>query len=137
MDLTPTFNAAAGGPTGEPASSEGQGPQDSGGGGASATVEANALSEAAAPAETEPVAPPPLSLEDAEAELEALEAGRPKPALRDDFNPPAKLRQIVHTEVERQRELRVSALEAYLEFSQSDPENTRDHDFSNDPEPTL
>jgi hypothetical protein len=72
------------------------------------------------------------SLEEAEAELAQLEDQRAAPALRDNFKPPAKLEQIVHTEIERQRENRIFALKAYLEHSRSGPRAAPEHNRGED-----
>jgi|GEM_PF-3025670 len=165
--VTPTFNEAAGGPSGEASMAEETGPHDLGGDGAaedSASKELSAIetknsteasmttqfSEAAetpeaadweAEAEEEEAAEeapePPLSLKDAEAELAELEAGRPKPTPTEDFKPDPHLVQIVHTQIEQDRENRIAALSAYLEFSRSGPEHAAEHDFDDAPEPAL
>ena len=115
MDLTRDFNEAAAGPSSDPLAVDGAAPIDRGPAGAAAESE-----------NVEQVA------EEAEAELAQLEDQRAAPALRDNFKPPPKLEQIVHTEIERQRENRIFALKAYLESSRLALEATPEHDQGED-----
>lgn len=136
-DLTPTFNEAVGGPESNAAPVESGGP-DTLNGGAAERIEATQDFHAAANASNmqAPVASPPLAdrepneapaddkpdpIAQAQAELEQLKAERPRPDAELHHRPDEKqLIQIVHTEVERNRENRIAALECYLEFQQSD-----------------
>lgn len=68
-----------------------------------------------------------FNAEAARKELESLEAGRPKPAPHHRVNPPAQLKKIADNQAERQREVRISAIKAYLEFHQ-DEEIEQRHD---------
>lgn len=63
-------------------------------------------------------------------ELEALEAGRPKPAPRHRLDPPARLKKIADSQAERQREQRISAIKVYLDYQGDDGmkrEHTQEH----------
>jgi len=151
-NITPTFTDAAGGPE------SGADPVESGGpdtldGGAAERIEGKAELERADTAPTEgaaQAAPTTTDSEPAEtpsedrtdpiaqarAELEQLEAGRPAPQPRNDFQPPRKLIQIVHTEVERKRENRIAALKAYLD-DRPNPTTTPENTPNDFPEPAL
>jgi len=151
-NITPTFTDAAGGPE------SGADPVESGGphtlnGGAAERIEAtedleradtapaeDAAQAAPTTADSEPAETPSEDRADpvaqAQAELEQLEAGRPTPQPRNDFQPPRKLIQIVHTEVERKRENRIAALKAYLD-DRPDPTNTPESTPDDFPEPAF
>lgn len=144
MEVTPVFNEAA---------TETTGPHDLGGGGSVAEEppaheadDANgsrtpgrstseAFEQAAEGADE--VTPPPLSIEDAEAELEQLKSELEQPAFDQDYDPPPKLAQIVKTGVDRQTRARIFALEAYLEHVRPDPNHSARHDEDESLEPTL
>ena len=125
MDLTRDFNEAAAGPSSDPLAVDSGAPLDRGPGGAAAEPENVGQAAEASDA-------PSPSLEEAAAELAQLEDQRAAPALRDNYKPPPKLEQIVHTEIERQRENRIFALKAYLESSRLALEATPEHDQGED-----
>jgi hypothetical protein len=66
----------------------------------------------------------------AQAELKALEAGRAKPAPRLNCNPPDRDKTPVDRTIERNREARASALDAYIQFEQSRPIHEIDQEQS-------
>ena len=125
MDLTRDFNEAAAGPSSDPLAVDGAAPIDRGPAGAAA--ESENVEQVAEESDASS-----SSLEEAEAELAQLEDQRAAPALRDNFKPPPKLEQIVHTEIERQRENRIFALKAYLESSRLALEVTPEQDQGED-----
>jgi len=137
-NITPTFNDAAEGPENDPPPVETGGPDPLDGGAAeriemtrefTAAADASfaqppvAAPEVADPPRAEATAEePPDPLASAQAELEQLKAGRPEPETALNHRPDDKrLIQIVHTEVERNRENRIAALEGYLEFARDGP----------------
>ena len=138
MDLTASFNTAAGGPSDESAG-ENRSPQDPmGPGPASAEGERTAAQTSDSNnAENQTAARSHLSVADAEAELETLEAGRATPDPHPTLKPTTKLRQIVDAEVERKREARISALKAYLGLRRSEAEPQNEHEQDNEPEVTF
>jgi hypothetical protein len=124
MDLTPEFNSAAGGSEG------GAGPIDRGPnptGPASPSVSGDIVLTEAHLELT-----PQLTLEEALAELEILEKGRATPAPRLNNDPPKHLKTPVDSQVERNREARASALKAYLQFHDHEPDPEPNHDQGED-----
>jgi hypothetical protein len=163
MELTPTYNAAAGGPSGEAGTVTGSGPHGPSGPDTSSSGESHSESLPSAPAHGEAqfltseqfstavessasrvvenhpseTAHPGLTVDFAQRELETLEEGRAKPKPQLNQEPRQPLKKIVDSKIERQREARVSALKAYLNFKEREPEITNSQDEVDDLEPRL
>jgi hypothetical protein len=130
MEITPAFNSVAAGPAGETGVVS-SGPAPTGPIAPAASGEFATATDNSYPAPSATVAQrdytPGLTLESAEAELEMLESGRATPAARHNFNPPSKLKKIVDAKIEREREARVSALKAYVQFKKNEPMHDAHH----------
>lgn len=130
-DLTSTFNSAAAGPSGEAgAVTSGPSPGGPNAPAASATFRAAAETSQStiANATVQPEPLPVPTIENAEAELRGLEDGRATPAPRNNLNPPSNVKKIVDSKIERQREARIGALKAYMQFKQNEAAHEARHE---------
>lgn len=149
MDLTSAFNAAAAGPSSDGANVSGspapKGPAPSAAEqatseatSAKAETASNDFAQASTNLQnaqgTENLTSNTLDVANAEAELEALEVGRAEPARENNLNPPRRLKKIVDSQVERQRESRIGALKAYLEFRGREAEHQVEAEHTNGPD---
>jgi hypothetical protein len=134
-NITPTFNAASSGLSGESgavtSTPNPTGPQTPGTAAEAptASIHSAEFHGAAAPQASEPapaVAPTQFepsqafTAERANAELDMLERGRAKPSAQKNLTPRPQLKKIVDSEIERKREARISALKAYMQFKRNE-----------------
>lgn len=154
-DLTPSFNDASSGLSGGETATVGGGPgPHPPSGSASATASTQSAASSIDPGKA-PLQPPPASKQkfnvnapptqapartttptkpakldahtaSAKAELETLKRAKPDPAARHNLKPPANVKRAADNRAERQRLARISAVNAYLKFRQSPPENEQE-----------
>ena len=147
MELSSTFNSAADGPGSDAASVSGSdlgpaGPAPSGAEAAAHTSDAslsadqgylteefNEAAEGLAQDE-EPDEDEEFGIDQAQAELEALERGRPQPNPRHDREPPPRIQRPAQDRAERGREIRIAQLRAFLETAPEGPQHEAQHEFA-------